>query len=498
VAVQEHLVVVLPGIGGTQLAVPDSDGRPTDDLVWAASLRDIDLLRHPERLSIAEHQRLAPRGLIPTRKAFGLWTVVPGYDGLLKRLGERPGAEVDDGTGERNLRATVVAFGYDFRLGVADAAAQLDRELRERVAYRWPDERDRHRRVVFVAHSMGGLVARYWVSVLGGAPWCRGIITLGTPHRGAPKALEVMANGLPVGPFHIRKPIPLAREWPGMADLLPRYPAVADLTSGDDNAAVVQRLRPHELPLTWLRGPAETARTVHWVIEDGWAELDTPPAVFPRIGFGHGTLRACFWDGTTVRVTKDLPAGPELGGWGADLGDGTVPTFCGLPVEMDTYPRAHLRVHRRHGPIAELPEIDALFKAFGSDAPLSAYRAVDEADVALGLDLDELHLRNAAIPIAATPVSLTGRDVGADTSVAVWATVRRLPDPVSADADAVDRDATGVPVDVRLEWDPGSRTFRGVLPGFAPGLVEVTVTAQTLTNQRTTQIVEVLDDAGLE
>lgn len=491
-AADGHLVVVLPGIGGTQLAVADGRGRPTGGLVWAAGLPDLNLLREPGRLSIGEHERLAPAGLIPTRRAFGLWTVVPGYDGLLRRLGERPGAVLDDGTRpEPNLDATVVAFGYDFRLGVADAAERLNAELRARLAHRWPQERDRQRRVVFVAHSMGGLVARYWVSVLQGASLCRAVITLGTPHRGAPKALEAMANGLPVGPFHLRRPVPLAREWPGFADLLPRYPAVADLTADDvDTPGRPARLHPHEVPMPWLAGPARRAHAMHQAIEDGWAVLRTPPAVFPRIGFGHATLRACSWDGARVRVGKGPPAGPDLGGWGLDLGDGTVPMFCGLPVEMDAYPRDQLRVHRRHGPIAELAEIEDLLDALGSDAPLSAYRAGDEGVVGLGLDLEELQLAGRPIPVAAAPVSVTGAVAGPVEQAAVWATARW-----------VSESTTQVPgdlVDVRLEWDPDRGAFCGQLPGFAPGLVEVSVAAQALTDRRATQLVEVLDDAGLE
>lgn len=33
---------------------------------------------------------------------------------------------------------------------------------------------------------MGGLVGRYFVTILGGAPWVRNLITIGAPHGGAP------------------------------------------------------------------------------------------------------------------------------------------------------------------------------------------------------------------------------------------------------------------------------------------------------------------------
>ena len=83
------LVVVLPGIGGTVLAERDPSGglalgRGGDPVVvWSASLRDVTLLRHPDRLSIAERPRLLPMGLLPTRKPFGLFTAVSGYERLV-------------------------------------------------------------------------------------------------------------------------------------------------------------------------------------------------------------------------------------------------------------------------------------------------------------------------------------------------------------------------------------------------------------------------------
>ncbi len=38
--------------------------------------------------------------------------------------------------------------------------------------------------IYLVAHSAGGLVARYYVQILGGSHYCEGLITLGTPHKG--------------------------------------------------------------------------------------------------------------------------------------------------------------------------------------------------------------------------------------------------------------------------------------------------------------------------
>ena len=55
-------------------------------------------------------------------------------------------------------------------------------------------------KVVLVVHSMGGLVARWYIERCDGAEVTRKLITLGTPYRGAGKALEQLVNGVRVGP----------------------------------------------------------------------------------------------------------------------------------------------------------------------------------------------------------------------------------------------------------------------------------------------------------
>lgn len=192
VTAREHLVVVLPGIGGSVLARPGH----RDDVVWSGGFGDVgNVLLWPERLSIGEHEWLEPVGLIRTRKAFGVWTAIPGYDGVLRRLGELPGAVVDDGSPcGYTVDATVVGVPYDFRRSIVEAADRLDYQVRSRLAHLWPGGGDRPR-VVIVAHSLGGLVARYWLAQQENWRLCRALITLGTPHRGAPKALDVLANG---------------------------------------------------------------------------------------------------------------------------------------------------------------------------------------------------------------------------------------------------------------------------------------------------------------
>jgi hypothetical protein len=74
---------------------------------------------------------------------------------------------------------------------------------------------------------MGGLIARWYISREGGAALTRKMITLGTPYRGALKALTVLSDGpLPkLGRFgeHIHS---VALSFPSLHQLLPSYACI--------------------------------------------------------------------------------------------------------------------------------------------------------------------------------------------------------------------------------------------------------------------------------
>jgi hypothetical protein len=72
-----HLVIVLPGIGGSVLERPASMGRPAD-VVWDAGLSDIaELVRRPANISLVEHPYLRAIGLVRSRRLLpgGQWSM---------------------------------------------------------------------------------------------------------------------------------------------------------------------------------------------------------------------------------------------------------------------------------------------------------------------------------------------------------------------------------------------------------------------------------------
>jgi triacylglycerol lipase len=120
-------------------------------------------LRRPTR-SAPRHPVILLHGLL----GFDELGVGPARSQYFRGLGERLerlGAEV------HRPRVARVA-------GVARRAEQLARRLESLPA----------KRVNLVAHSMGGLDARYAIARLGLAPRVASLVTLGTPHRGTPLA----------------------------------------------------------------------------------------------------------------------------------------------------------------------------------------------------------------------------------------------------------------------------------------------------------------------
>lgn len=128
----------------------------------------------------------------------------------------------------------VLEFPYDWRLPVANNASRLARAVEEHLA-RWrshPAQRE-HRlsrhgeepRVVVVAHSMGGLLARAMGSGCGAD--IRMVITLGTPFFGSVKAAVILASGrgAPI-PLPRRQLHALAVTLPAVYDLLPAFRCV--------------------------------------------------------------------------------------------------------------------------------------------------------------------------------------------------------------------------------------------------------------------------------
>src|SRR4051812_42631479 len=197
------LVMVLPGITGSVLAERrGAKWTPLWDLsggaVWqylksrGDSLQSLALDTHDPRTIVAPGS-IAATGLIDGfHGVFGLGRI-DGYADMINEISNRFSVTV--GRWDDDEPANLVPFPYDWRLSGRTSADRLEQAVKRKLTA-WRDrEEDPEANVILIAHSMSGLVARYWLEVLGGWERCRALVTFGTPFQGTLDAVGYVANG---------------------------------------------------------------------------------------------------------------------------------------------------------------------------------------------------------------------------------------------------------------------------------------------------------------
>jgi hypothetical protein len=386
-----HLVVIVPGIGGSRLAGSGDATR------WELSAAAIGrTVIWPRSLDVEHASDLYPTGLVRSFTTFGPLLNVVGYEGLVSHLDNsfrdvvvhtyRAGTAIPANT-------DVLLFPYDFRRSVADTAGHLADAIGQALA--GLHDSVRRDRVVVLAHSMGGLVARYWISALEGWRVCGALLTMGTPHRGAPKALDWLVNGPGSGRLRRRSVTRVIRGWPSMYELLPQYGAIWD-------EAAQTPIEPDRLPQSLLaRRPelqtyastfaagSSKARRVHEDLAEAWEAIPAGrvPQVVTYFGRGHATvnLLTLTADGVLLFAKEDPPWRGNVG-W---AGDGTVPTLAAIPRELGEDRTRWRGLPERHGDLAATPAfLDFLLSYSGE--PVPARGGLLPQRPWLGLDIEDV------------------------------------------------------------------------------------------------------------
>lgn len=315
------VVVVLPGIMGSTLGVRGADGSPAaDHLFWAPSggaiwkliTRRDSILDHelPEGIG-DEHpgDGVEPVGLMPDVHAIpGIWTPLKGYDVLVNQLRS---LGYHEATGDRP--ANLVLAPYDWRLSNRYNGQRLATVV-EPALERWRAQGGPYAdaRLVFVCHSMGGLVARWYVEKCGGHEVTRKLITLGTPWRGATNAIEQLVNGVRkgIGPLSINL-TGFARSLPSLHQLMPEFACIADGS---------EYLKTTETTVPELRTDmVADAMAFHTTLQEAErARADSRGMAHLIVGIRQPT-------NTTVRFSGGRATVSESFGAENDFGDGTVP-----------------------------------------------------------------------------------------------------------------------------------------------------------------------------
>jgi pimeloyl-ACP methyl ester carboxylesterase len=351
------LVVVLPGITGSTLY---QDGKPVWEPSAGAILHalftlggSLRSLRLPDGIGDSSpDDGVEARALIDDVHVIpGIWSPIKGYDTLVTRLQslgyrqptpDRPG--------------NLLPMPYDWRLSNRYTAAWMAPTI-QRELDRWQAQGGRYAdaKVTFVAHSMGGLVAR-WYAAHQGADHTGKIITFGTPMRGSMNAVDQLVHGAPSSLGPLRGLITdLSRTLPSLHQLLPAYACVvgdpgaepthlaADQLPGGNTTMVADGLAFYEQLETAEAGSAAYAKSLHAIVG-----TNQPTQSTVRFSGGDAVLLSTYGD-------EDY------------LGDSTVPLVGAIPagLAMDTNTVHH--VPDNHGNLqrnaAALDELEAVLTA---------------------------------------------------------------------------------------------------------------------------------------
>lgn len=217
----EHFIVIVPGFGGSLLR-----SKQTGELVfidfsqvpllrpwkwndWFTTL--LDRLKYP-------NDDLEPAGLVNDVVFLVPWAKQEHYGRLFEAL-EKIGYHVDP---EKYSEAErdVYAFPYDWRQDNRKSAGQLNEAIE-----RW---RQHHpgAEVWIIAHSNGGLVARWYIEKGGGKAHVRRLFLLGSPVDGAPKAMHIVFQGFDI---FLRRYFNLFGAQEKTRDLFRTFPALYQL-----------------------------------------------------------------------------------------------------------------------------------------------------------------------------------------------------------------------------------------------------------------------------
>jgi hypothetical protein len=227
------LVVVVPGIGGSVLErdgtdVWDLDARTVLGHLWNRA-KAIESLTLPLDLGDEAPNDVAATRLVDGMTLVpGIWEPIAGYRNLIRFLEETVGLQtIRDNKADSADAGNLLCFAYDWRLSNRHSANRLKVEVERALKRRNSLQSPGGRGVALICHSMGGLIARYFLDVLAPDAPVELLITLGTPHRGALKALDVLSNGVPHLYGRARKRLTaFVRSLPSVHQLLPEYACI--------------------------------------------------------------------------------------------------------------------------------------------------------------------------------------------------------------------------------------------------------------------------------
>ncbi len=413
------LVVILPGITGSVL---QKDGRD----IWAVSgqamLQALKTLGNSLQWLKLERDDPDAEYLDDGIKATRLVDDAHIVPGLVKIDGYTTTArlitnyfEVIPGDIREDKPANFFKFPYDWRRDNRVNAKILKKYIDLRLK-QWREYTGlKDAKVILVAHSMGGLVSRYYLEVLEGWRDCKTLITFGTPYRGSVAAVNFLANG------YKQKFLDLTEVMRSLTSVYQLMPIYKMLKINDEYHRIAEA--PVGLPYI-DQERAKDALKFHREIEEAVnrhqndADYLKSYKIIPIVGTKQITFQSAIFSAGQLTVNSELPTGIDslLGD-----GDGTVPYASAIPIELSSEYR-ETYIAEQHGSLQNNENIlgQLLQRLQGMQRqglgnirdPFNVEEKPKAADQpAISLTLDDLYLADEAIEIHAKILN-TDRDNG--------------------------------------------------------------------------------------
>ncbi len=401
-----HMIILLPGISGSVL---QKDGKDvwaiSSEGAWIALTTMLDSLQQlrldgddPDTDDLGDGVQ-ATRLIRDAHIVPGLHKI-DGYSALPRLIADH--FNVVNGSDKQP--ANYFEFAYDWRRDNRVAAHQLQ-TLVEKQLPRWCEyTHDPNARVILLAHSMGGLVARYYTEVLGGWRHCLALITFGTPYRGSVNALDVLTK-------------PYKKLFVDLTDVMQSFTSVYQLLPIYEMVEIAGKYRRvaeiEDLPGLSQSASMKAVQALKFHREiEGAVEVNRQDPTYlatyktiPIVGVRQPTLQSAIVSNNTLVTCRDAPT------WINNAlrdGDGTVPRVSATPIELSGDYRDTFLIER-HSSLHSNPRMldDVLERLRDMQAPHT--RPIRGPEIrpalaelpAISLDVDDLYLANEPVVLRA-------------------------------------------------------------------------------------------------
>jgi pimeloyl-ACP methyl ester carboxylesterase len=444
----KDMVIILPGILGSVLQKNNQElWNVSGQAIWqvlktlGGRLQDLKLEGDNPNVENLGDGITATKLIADTHLIPGFWKI-DGYTKTSQLITDN--FKVIEGNiyeDPEDKAANFYHFPYDWRRDNRANARILKRLLDERLKT-WRERENKDAKVILLAHSMGGLISRYYLEVLGGWEDCRALFTFGTPYRGSLNAVNFLANGYKKAFIDLTE---VMRSLNSIYQLLPIYKV---LQVGNESQRIAEVVNLPNI----LQEKAKDALAFHREIEAAVNSnrqnnnyLDAYATV-PFVGVQQPTFQSAELKDGSISVNKNLPAIMSQFQHLAD-GDGTVPKISAFPIEFSDRDVSEIPsfIAESHGALQNQSDIllNLLNKLQIAQSPSGTIedirgrgaeksRSIRAGKPGISLSIDDLYFKDEPIIITA----------GVNPNNSAFSVLKAKIEPVSCEHPAIALDFT--------------------------------------------------------